>query len=221
MDKFSLHWICDYIRIIRLQHCFIFASHASDWWRHSQTRSVDKNLVTMELSYFVSGGFLQAFWYSWQRKESIYTESSRVVHSVAVTSPETRKLQLLKPLSLYLRPSVSVSCLTLLQFAVQSWKWVWGGKSARSVMWRLDRYLRVHIPDVSLLQVPHWQRDMDHQDWMSALPEQLWDFPLTDLAIPGTFTPFYPAALCCCFLFPSFPLKSTKISALKWFAPKC
>lgn len=27
---------------------------------------------------------------------------------------------------------------------------------------------------------------MDCENWMSALPEELWDVPLTDLAIPGT-----------------------------------
>ncbi|XP_026201307.1 PI-PLC X domain-containing protein 1 [Anabas testudineus] len=28
--------------------------------------------------------------------------------------------------------------------------------------------------------------DLNNQDWMSALPEDLWDIPLTDLAIPGS-----------------------------------
>ncbi|XP_027883018.1 PI-PLC X domain-containing protein 1 [Xiphophorus couchianus] len=28
--------------------------------------------------------------------------------------------------------------------------------------------------------------DVNNQDWMSALPEELWDFPLTELAIPGS-----------------------------------
>ncbi|KAM8746440.1 PI-PLC X domain-containing protein 1 [Acanthopagrus schlegelii] len=28
--------------------------------------------------------------------------------------------------------------------------------------------------------------DQNHQDWMSALPEQLWDVPLSDMAIPGS-----------------------------------
>lgn len=32
--------------------------------------------------------------------------------------------------------------------------------------------------------------DLCCQDWMSALPEELWDTPLTQLAIPGTHDPF-------------------------------
>lgn len=28
--------------------------------------------------------------------------------------------------------------------------------------------------------------DQNHQDWMSALPQQLWDVPLSDMAIPGS-----------------------------------
>lgn len=37
------------------------------------------------------------------------------------------------------------------------------------------------------LRVRDRLRDMDlsWQDWMSALPEELWDVPLTNLAIPG------------------------------------
>lgn len=28
--------------------------------------------------------------------------------------------------------------------------------------------------------------ELNCEDWMSSLPEELWDFPLTHLAIPGT-----------------------------------
>lgn len=32
------------------------------------------------------------------------------------------------------------------------------------------------------------ESDSDYCDWMSALPEKLWDIPLSNLAIPGKDT---------------------------------